>query len=241
MATSRDAEVFESAAALSGAEPAEIHGAIHSPDDISDVRSVDSSSLGARISPKITTMIRIDHSHVLALFRRFKPSTSKTRKMAIVANACLALEIHAQLEEEILYSALREAVPGDEVLDKSVPEHDEMRRLIGVLRSLEPESADYDSTFRTLIRTVLHHVADEETVLLPQAELLLQGELRALGARMTIRRAQLLTPHASEALTTTLRSFPLASLALAASAVSVGLGLFLHGRRSHRSALRLRR
>ncbi len=48
-------------------------------------------------------MIRLDHTHVLALFRRFNRSASIRRKEAIVANACLALEIHATLEEEIFY------------------------------------------------------------------------------------------------------------------------------------------
>src|SRR5262245_35089740 len=53
------------------------------------------------VTPDITTLIRMDHTHVLALFRRFKPHTPLGKKRALVMNACLALEVHAQLEEEI--------------------------------------------------------------------------------------------------------------------------------------------
>src|SRR5215210_5386693 len=96
------------------------------------------------LSPTITNMIRMDHTHVLMLFRRFKPDTSLARKKALVTNACMALEIHAQLEEEIFYPALRRAIDGDATLDKSEPEHDEMRELIATLRAMEPSDAEYD-------------------------------------------------------------------------------------------------
>lgn len=119
------------------------------------------------VTPGITTMIRMDHTHVLALFRRFKPYTTFGKKRALVANACLALEVHAQLEEEIFYPALREATGPSPVLEKSRLEHDNMRKLIATLRALQPDEAGYDDAFRTLIREVLHHVADEETTLLP--------------------------------------------------------------------------
>lgn len=174
------------------------------------------------LSPHITTMIRMDHTHVLALSRRYHPDTAPEKKRALVTNACLALEIHAQLEEEIFYPALRQAAGPDATLDKAVPEHDEMRRLIGRLRQMEPEDADYDTTFMELIRTVLHHVADEETTLLPEAERTLRHQLRELGQQMTQRRMQLLRPHAVEIAKTTVQSFPMASTLTALTALLFG-------------------
>ncbi len=176
-------------------------------------------SLG-KLSPRITSMIHMDHSHVLALSRRYHADTSPDKKLALVTNACLALEIHAQLEEEIFYPALRAATGADPVLDKSVPEHNEMRQLISRLRHLEPEDAAYDSTFMDLMRVVLHHVADEETTLLPQAERMLGNQLRELGQQMTRRRLQLLRPHAVEVAKTTVQSFPIASALTAITAVT---------------------
>jgi hemerythrin superfamily protein len=176
----------------------------------------------AHFSPSITNMIRMDHTHVLALLRRYKPDTSPRRKNALVANACLALEVHAQLEEEIFYPALRAAGVRDEVLEKSVPEHDEMRRLIGELRATEGGGGQ-DNGFRSLMRVVLHHVADEETILLPHAEEILSDELGELGAQMTKRRLQLLQPHLGEVGITTAQSFPIASALAAVGALALGL------------------
>lgn len=183
------------------------------------------------LCPDITTMIRLDHTHVLAAFRRFKPFTPVGKKKAIVANVCLALEIHAQLEEEIFYPALRAAAGASEALDKSVPEHDEMRVLIRQVRSMDAEDSGYDEAFNTLIRAVLHHVADEETTLIPQAEDLLQGKLGTLGWEMMKRRTELLAPHAVEVATTTARTFPIGFTVTLVGMMSFGW-LLLRGRRA---------
>ena len=50
-------------------------------------------------------------------------------------------------------------------LDKSVPQHDEMRRLITRLRGLPPTDRTYEETFMELTRDVLQHLAEEETKL----------------------------------------------------------------------------
>src|ERR1700709_37873 len=134
-------------------------------------------------SPRITTMIKLDHAHVLAAFHRYRTDAPRWRKAALVNTMCAALEIHAQLEEEIFYPALRAAGPTATVLDKSVPEHDFMRASIANLRTMDPSASEYDDTVMALMREVMHHVADEETVLLPMAEQLLECDLRRLGAR----------------------------------------------------------
>lgn len=177
------------------------------------------NSIFSKASPTITNMIRMDHSHVLALSRRYHPDTSPGKKLALVTNACLALEIHAQLEEEIFYPALRKAGGADPTLDKSVPEHNEMRRFISQLSRMQPDDDGYDTKFMGMIRLVLHHVADEETTLLPQAERVLSGQLRELGQQMTKRRIHLLKPHIREVATTAVRSFPVASAMTALTAV----------------------
>jgi hemerythrin superfamily protein len=147
---------------------------------------------------------------------------SETRKRALVENVGLALEVHAQLEEEIFYPAMRRIAAASEILDKSVPEHEEMRAMVRSLRGMEPFDAAYDETFRKLIRTVLHHVADEETILLPLAEELMPDELGHLGRLMTRRRIELLKPHAAQAAATTFRTFPVGTAAAAAGVLVAG-------------------
>lgn len=166
------------------------------------------------ISPTITAMIRLDHMHVLAAFHRYHAYSPWWRKRAIVNSACAALEIHATLEEEIFYPALKGMLSGDEILTRSGSEHDAMRATISKLRGTGPEDAAYDGLFLRLMREVMHHVADEETVLLPAAERSLKNELRALGAAMTRRRLQLLGERPREIAVNTAGTFPVATLLL---------------------------
>jgi len=187
----------------------------------------------AKLSPSITKMIRMDHTHVMATFHRFQAESSPARKQAIVKAVCLALEIHAQLEEEIFYPALRDVDGNNQVLAKAKPEHDEMKRLIAELREMEAEDAGYDDKFLELMRDVIHHVADEESVLLPAAERLLADRLSELGAQMTKRRLQLATPHAGEMAAATARAMPAGTM-LVAGGLIAGAYLISRGLESRR-------
>lgn len=185
-----------------------------------------------RFAPSITQMIRMDHSHVLIASHRYTAAADAAKKTAIVRHVCLALEVHAQLEEEIFYPALR-SVGADVggVLDDAKPQHDQMRRLIGELRQMTPTDAQCDATFLSLMRAVMHHVADEEAVLLPAAERLLKDRLGALGVEMTRRRMQLIAPHAGEIAATSLQALPSGALWWAGALLA---GTFMLGRHSRR-------
>ena len=182
------------------------------------------NAIAEAFAPSATDLIRSDHTRVLAAFHRYKPSCSPGRKLALVNTVCIALEVHAQIEEEIFYPAIRSAHPA--VVDKSVPEHDEMRSLIATLRGMEPTSAEYDRTFMELMRTVIHHVADEETSLLADAERLLESELGELGARMMRRRIQLMMPRAGEIARNGALAMSATPLLLAGGALIAGALLF---------------
>lgn len=147
--------------------------------------------------PTATNMIRLDHTHVLATFHQYKAVAPPRVKKGLVGTMCTALEIHACLEEEIFYPAVRE-VTDDDLVTQALAEHQEMRRFITLLRAMEPEARDYDTTVWALMREVLHHVADEETVVLPEAERLLADQLGELGLQMTKRRIQLVAPRSGE-------------------------------------------
>lgn len=174
------------------------------------------------LSPTITDMIRADHSAVMEINHQYDLDARPRTKKGLVDSACLALEIHAQLEEEIFYPALRAVGSERSVLEKSAPEHDEMRRLIRQLREMNPSAPGYDETFMQLMRDFMHHIADEESVLLPEAERLLGDRLGELGADMTRRRLELSAPHAGEFATNAVRGFPASSMLVAAGAVLAG-------------------
>lgn len=183
------------------------------------------------IAPYATNMIRLDHTHALATFHQYKTTSKPQAKLGLVNTTCLALEVHAQLEEEIFYPAVR-AVTDNEVIRKSVPEHNEMKRLIAELRGMEPDDVRYDDTYMELMRDVIHHVADEETVILPEAERLLHDQLGELGMKMMKRRMELVVPRTGDIAVNMARSMSGTSMALLAGMV---VGGALLGRRMSRS------
>jgi hypothetical protein len=175
----------------------------------------------SQLSPSVTNQIRLDHTHVLTAFHQYEIGSPARVKKGLVDNVCLAIEIHTELEEEIFYPALR-AVADTEILRKSTPEHDEMRGLITRLRAMTVEDPAFDDTFFELMRHVMHHVADEETLLLPAAERLIPEMLPELGAQMTRRRLELAGPRAPELATSMARAMSLGSVFAAGSAALAG-------------------
>ena len=169
----------------------------------------------SKLSPSITDMIRMDHTHTMLAFHQYTADAKTRVKKALAENICTALEIHATLEEEIFYPVMREIDSADSVIHKSEPEHNEMRQLIGALRADKTAGAEHDRLLMELMQKVIHHVADEETVLLPHAERLLSKDrLNEMGAQMTKRRLQLAAPRAGTILTTSVVGFSGSTTAL---------------------------
>jgi len=183
-----------------------------------------------------TTIIRSDHARVLAQFRKLGPETPGTVREAIMRSVCTALEIHAQIEEELFYPALQDADVRSPALDDSVADHDEMRRLIARVR--DPAlSTERDNTFNELMNGVMHHVADEETQLLPAAEVVLGPDvLSTLGAQMKARSVELARPRAAEIARDLAQAAPGKAALLAVGAVLTGAVLLRAARVSRRAA-----
>ena len=191
----------------------------------------------ARMSPTATRMIRMDHARVMAQFHKLQPDASATVREATIRNICTALEIHATLEEEIFYPALREVAPDNPVLAESVPEHEEMRTLITAVRALSSNDPGMDDAMAALMRAVLHHVADEEAVLLPLAERQMGGRLAELGAQMTERRFELAKPHAGQMAVDLARASPAKATLMVVGTLAAGALMLGSARRARRTAL----
>jgi hemerythrin len=152
-----------------------------------------------QLSPTITDMIRFDHSHTMVTFHQYSRDKRPTVKKALADTICDALEIHATLEEEIFYPAMRARDAKEPFVHKAEPEHNEMRRVIAELRRTSGNDPRHDDLVMELMRDVIHHVADEETKLLPQAEAIFSRQaLSEMGAHMTKRRMQLVGPKAGK-------------------------------------------
>lgn len=179
----------------------------------------------SKLSPTITSMIRMDHTHVISTFHQYSILKDQKTRQALADILCRAVGIHSKLEEEILYPALQQVCPDEPVLHKSAPEHDEMRHLITVINASSAQQTDFDDTVMQLMRRVLHHVADEETTLLPIAESRLShARLCELGTQMTRRRLELVKPFMGEMAMNTARGYARSPMVWAAGTL-LTLGL----------------
>lgn len=177
--------------------------------------------LARRVASDATAQIRADHAHVMALFHRYRLDGRGQDRRALADAACLALEVHARLEEELFYPAMSEADERDaDWVEEARPEHERIRELIAKLRAGSPDDPAFDEDFLALMREVMHHVAEEETVLLPDAERRLGPQrLDEIGARMTSRRIALMAPRSGEMLGNAVRAAPASTLAMVAGGV----------------------
>lgn len=168
------------------------------------------NAITRRVAPDATSQIRADHTHVMAIFHRYRLDGRGRDRRALVDAACLALEVHARLEEEIFYPAMRATDAGEAAdVDHSIVDHDRMRALIARLRASSADDPSLDEDFMALMREVMHHVADEETRMLPLAERTLGAKrLDELGARMTSRRMALMAPRSGEMVGNAVRAAP---------------------------------
>lgn len=176
-----------------------------------------------KMAPTATRLIRTDHAHVMSQFHKLQADTRESVCAAVARNICSALEIHAQIEEAYFYPALREAGLTSPTLDKSVSEHEEMRRLIERVRQLDGQHAAQREALNDLLNVVMHHVADEETRLLPAAERAMnEAKLSEIGAQMQARRMALARPHAGEMAADHVRAAPAKTALMAVGALVAG-------------------
>jgi hemerythrin superfamily protein len=135
-------------------------------------------------------MLKADHKKVQDLFAEYQEATSR-KQQDIAQTTIQELDIHAELEEELIYPAIREGIGDDEVMDEAIEEHHLVHVLIAELKELEPSDDIFRAKFTVLGELVKHHVKEEEGKMFPQA-LKAEIEWEALNAEVLQRKGQLM-------------------------------------------------
>jgi hemerythrin-like domain-containing protein len=140
-------------------------------------------------------MLRADHQKVRDLFQDYEKTQDQQAKHKIAHQAFVELETHAQLEETVFYPAFRQEVDqeGKQLVAESLQEHQKVKDLIEELRALASDDEAFDVKFRDLMENVEHHVDEEESEMLPEAELALAEQAEDLRDEMQELKKQLLT------------------------------------------------
>lgn len=134
------------------------------------------------------TLLKDDHKEVRQLFRAMEKGD-----LDVVPDICTALTVHARLEEEVFYPAVRAEVEGtDSDVLEAVEEHAVTKQLVAELEAMTGDEEEYEAKATVLMELVLHHVKEEETELFPQVrEALGRTRLQEIGTEMAELRGRL--------------------------------------------------
>ena len=139
-----------------------------------------------------THILAADHRTVEGLFEEFEKATSKDRKAKLAETICTELKIHAQIEEEVFYPALKGKID-DDLLKEAYVEHDGAKVLINDIVASGPEDEFFEAKVTVLSEEIKHHVKEEEK----QHDNMFQQaraagvDLHALGEQLLARKQEL--------------------------------------------------
>lgn len=136
-------------------------------------------------------LLRADHKAVSGLFADYEKTRSDVKKKSLVAEICTALSVHAQIEEEIFYPAVKAALKDKLLVPEATIEHGGIKDLVAQLEGLEPDGEMYDAKVKVLSEYVGHHVKEEQNEMFPKAKAT-SLDLVELGTRLAARKADLL-------------------------------------------------
>lgn len=121
-------------------------------------------------APDAVSLLRADHKLVSGLFEQFEKARSTAKKQQLVAQICLELTVHAQVEEEIFYPAAQAALKDKELVPEARVEHQSIKDLIAAVEGVEPGGEDYDAKVKVMSEWVKHHVKEEQNEMFPKAK-----------------------------------------------------------------------
>jgi len=136
-------------------------------------------------------LLKDDHAEVKRYFDQYEGLESNAEKQALAEKICLALTVHAQIEEEIFYPATRAAIDDDDLLDEAEVEHASAKQLIAEIQAMKAGDRLFDAKVTVLGEYINHHVEEEENEMFPESR---EGDidLKTLGAQMATRKAELM-------------------------------------------------
>jgi hemerythrin superfamily protein len=139
-------------------------------------------------------LLDADHRAARQLFQQYRELAAhdapEARRKALADQICMELTIHAKLEEELVYPAVREAIRDDDLMDEAEVEHASARDLIVQILSMDAHEELYDAKVTVLGEYIDHHVREEREQMFPKVRR--SGlDLVRLAERLRERKAEL--------------------------------------------------
>lgn len=145
-------------------------------------------------------LLKQDHRTVEALFDEFEDAEEQEQSQ-LAERICNMLTVHAQIEEEILYPAAKEAFEDEEEEDlvhEAAVEHQSAKDLIAKIEGMTPDDEQFKATVKVLGEYIKHHVKEEEGELFPALKKT-EVDLKEMGTQLAERKFALMEEMGIEA------------------------------------------
>ena len=139
-------------------------------------------------------LLESDHRAVDDLFDQFGSAGSDADKADIARQICLALRVHAQIEEELLYPPAREKTGDTDLVDEAVVEHMGAKTLIAQIEAMAPGQPLFDARVKVSRRAGSPPCGGRGNRAFPRGA---RHQARPRRARSEARRTQGRTPRAA--------------------------------------------
>ena len=146
-----------------------------------------------------TAILRADHKLVSKLFADYEKADSSEEKKSIADEICTELTIHAQVEEEIFYPAVKEALGDTELVPEATVEHATLKNLIAEVQTAGLDQEMFDARIKVMSEYVKHHVKEEQDEMFPKARESKDLDMVELGAQIMQRKEELMAEMSTQA------------------------------------------
>ena len=133
------------------------------------------------------TLLKNDHKKVAALFETIEPTTERALKTRDEAFGKLKeeLDVHAHIEEKILYPVLKKEGETRDITFEGLEEHHVIKMLLAELSGMAVDSEKWTAKVKVLQENVEHHVEEEETKMFKLGrEVLTKAQIEDLGTQL---------------------------------------------------------
>jgi hemerythrin superfamily protein len=150
-------------------------------------------------------LLDADHKAVKKMFKDYEElAGSRARgaaqkKIDLARQICLELTVHAQIEEEIFYPALRAALKDTDMLDEAEVEHQSAKDLIAQIQDEAEPDEKYDAKVKVLGEYIDHHVKEERAEIFTKARANRKLDLVGMREELEARKEELMAEHGAVA------------------------------------------
>ena len=154
--------------------------------------------MATRAAKDACDLLDADHRAVQKLFKEYEELTNSRarsaaqKKMDLAHEICTQLTVHTQIEDEIFYPALREALKDGDVIDEAEVEHQSAKDLIAQIQQMGEADDMFDARVKVLGEYVNHHIKEEKSEMFPKARAARKLDLVAMRDELEARKEELL-------------------------------------------------